>query len=77
MTNRKLKQQTAAKSSRRSNANYKEYLLENKDASWLQLTLMRQHDLAPCVAAYALFSTNFVGIDAAMDFVFEKFEGKM
>ena len=34
--------------------------------------MMNEHNLAPCVAAYALFSTDFVSIDAAMDFIFEK-----
>ena len=34
--------------------------------------MTKEHNLAPCVAAYALFSTEFAGIDAAMDFIFEK-----
>ena len=34
--------------------------------------MTREHNIDPCVAAYALFSTDFVSIDAAMDFIFER-----
>jgi len=32
-------------------------------------------NIDPVVAAYALFSTDFVSVESAMDFIYEKVEG--
>ena len=67
MTNQMLKERNGEEY-----RNYKTYLLANSQAQLLHVKMMNEHNLAPCVAAYALFSTDFVSIDAAMDFIFEK-----
>lgn len=38
----------------------------------MHVKMTREHNLAPQVAAYALFSTDFASINAAMDFIFER-----
>ena len=51
---------------------YKFYILESAEAQRIHVTLTKDQNIAPCVAAYALLSTDCASIDAAIDFIFEK-----
>ena len=72
MINQRLKRMQHLQNSSSTAANYKDYLLQNASAQLMHVKMTKEHDLAPQVAAYALFSTDIVGIDAAMDFIFER-----
>ena len=37
--------------------------------------MIRDHNIQPCVAAYAILWTGAVGIDQAIDFIFERENG--
>ena len=51
-------------------SSYKDYVVTNYE--YLQLT--RSLEIQPCVAAYALISTDFRSIDAALNFIYEREE---
>ena len=54
-----------------SDTDYKTYIVSDESNRILYTTL-KDFNIEPCVAAYALFSTHFVGVDEAMDFIFER-----
>ena len=61
---------------------YKDYILSEPDMQKSELfrtyvMMTRDHNIHNCVAAYAIFRTEGVGIENAMDFIFERRSGKM
>ena len=51
---------------------YKLYILNFQEAQRIHVTLTKDQNIKPSVAAYALLSTDCASIDAAIDFIFEK-----
>ncbi len=51
---------------------YKLYILELPEAQRIHVILTQNQNITPCVAAYALLSTDCASVDAAIDFIFEK-----
>ena len=41
----------------------------------MQVQLANELSIDPVVAAYALFSTNFVSVEMAMDFIYDREDG--
>ena len=60
----------ATDSNRSDLSSYKDYVITNYE--YLQLT--RSLEIQPCVAAYALISTDFRSIDTALNFIYEREE---
>lgn len=50
---------------------YRTYLTCHEEYRRMHQKIVTDHNIQPDVAAYALFSTQFASIDAAMDFIFE------
>mmetsp|Transcript_1304 Transcript_1304/g.1767 ORF Transcript_1304/g.1767 Transcript_1304/m.1767 type:complete len:129 (-) Transcript_1304:1658-2044(-) len=59
----------------RNYRDYKDYLAAVPEVQRLYLTITRDHNVAPCVAAYVIFRTDAAAIDLAIDYMFERREG--
>ena len=55
-----------------NNLSHKEYLRGNAEYLAMQAQLSNQLQIKPIVSAYALFSTGFVSVETAIDFLFER-----
>ena len=75
MTNKLLrdpkKRLPAANGMQGGYTDYRDYISNAPEVQRLHAMVTREYKIAPCVAAYALLSTDCAGIDQAVHFIFE------